>query len=239
MRSRRAGWLLSAPATAYFVFIIGSSIPFQWVDYWRVAGIPGINWVYLGVLILAAALLNRSVWTPLFLVGVAVFVYAMVLGFANRSSQLWSSRYYIIDLLYISSIFSGYILGRRTGHCSSTSLLINSFRVTVTLLAVTTVAIWVGLLNSTIGGSRSLDPAQYSSLHVILVLMPLVVCVAPTPFFSWAAVYAGSAVSLAFAISSSTRSSFLLAIFMGLASGYIAKIRNGLQRMVCCIHGKF
>ncbi len=231
MRSIRAGWLLDAPATAYLIFIVGSSIPFQWVDYWRVAGIPGINVVYVGVLVLVAALLNRSVWNPLFLFGIAVFIYATLLGFVNRNSQLWSSRYFIIDLLYISSIFIGYILGKRTGSRSLSSLIIYSFRLSVTILAVTTVAIWVGLLNSTIGGSRFLDPAQYSSLHVILVLMPLVVCVAPTPFSSWAAVYAGSSVCLAFAISSSTRSSFLLSIFMGLASGYLAKLRNGLPRL--------
>lgn len=200
----------------YFGFIVALAVPFQWVDYWRLAGIPGLNAAY--ALLMVAILIygwKSLVQAELFAV-LGVLALMAVHGLYNKDEAFWSYKFFFTDLAYASAIVAGYLFVKLRGVGATIKVFASTYIIALVLLLGIGILIRAGILGTSGDGGRSFDPSQYSMHYVLLAMMPFALFQWGSRRMFYILLAAGSIVALDFAVTSGTRSAFITTLITGL-----------------------
>jgi len=158
------------------LFIIVSVIPYVILDSYRIEGWPLINFIYLSVFIVLfknAFVINYgNIFLIIIYCGSGLLM--IIVGLLNHKQDFFSVKFFIQDI----AIYSALPLGVSWAQVNSVDDIISHFRkwflIILFIFISTIIGLQTGLLYSSGGEFRLLDPNAYGASFALIILFPLV-----------------------------------------------------------------
>ncbi len=211
----------------YWVFIASLSIPFQWIDYWRVGGLPGFNVVYVMFLLTATTVGFRKLLRPDVITVIGFIGFLTLNGLVNARESFWSTKFFFTDLAYVSALIAGRIITQQFGALESAKLFSKTYVAATVALTTLGLMIRFNFISTTGATGRAFDPAQYSVHYLVLATMPFALYKYRNNARFYVYLLIGTLSCLEFSISSGTRSALIATIVVAVGCA-VAKTIRGL-----------
>jgi hypothetical protein len=218
------------------IYSLAVSVPYAYIDSWRLLGVPGINYVAATLLLCAVKMATRTlIIDPRMLVLLIWWIWLSVLGLVNITNPLWSLKLFLTDVLYTGLLPIGYSVGRSISLQAALTTLAYMFIICSSTLLLICILLVTGVLVSYGNTGRLIDPAQYTLHFVASVTLPAFLK-------RWEhrrvvqnlAVIGLTAIGITFSLTSATRSSLIFTLLTTTVAPLIVSGKKSLGIMVIC-----